>query len=129
MNTLTRTAAGLGTALALAVPTALVTAAPASADVERRGACGAGSYEFSVDREDGGLEVSVDVDRVAPGSRWRVTMRHDGNRFYRNVLRADGEGDLDVERQRPDTSGRDTFRFRAKRVGHAIACSDRIRVR
>jgi hypothetical protein len=129
MKHLTRTVAGLGTAVALAVPTALVVAAPAHADVERRGACGAGSYELSVDREDGGYEVSADVDRVAPGSRWRVVMKHDGQRFYRNVLRADHEGELDVDRQRGNTSGRDTFTFRAKRLGHPVACSARVTVR
>ena len=129
MNHLTRTTAGLGAALALAVPTALVVAAPAHADVERRGACGAGSYELSVDREDGGYEASVDIDRVAPGSRWRVVMRHDGQRFYRNVLRADREGELDVDRQRGNTAGRDTFRFRAERLGGPASCSARISVR
>ena len=129
MNHLTRTAAGLGTALALAVPTALVVAAPAHADTERRGACGAGDYELSVDREDGGYEVSVDIDRVAADSRWRVVMKHDGQRFYRNVLRADREGELDVDRQRANTSGRDTFKFRAKRLGQDVSCSARVTVR
>jgi hypothetical protein len=128
MNTITRTAAGLGTALALAVPTALVAAAPAHADVERRGACGAGQYELSVDREDGGYEVSADIDRVAPGSRWRVVLRHDGERIARVVRRADHEGDLDVDRQRPNTSGRDVFKFRAKRLGHSTSCSARVSV-
>jgi hypothetical protein len=129
MNHVTRTAAGLGTALALAVPTALVVAAPAHADTERRGACGAGTYELSVDREDGGYEVSVDIDRVAADSRWRVVMKHDGQRFYRNVLRADREGELDVDRQRANTSGRDTFTFRAKRLGQPVSCSARVSVR
>jgi len=123
-----RTTIALGTACALAVPTALAVATPANADVERHGSCGGGTYELSVDREDGGFEVSADVDRVEPGSRWRVVLRHDGNRFYRNVLRADHEGDLDVERFRTNTAGSDTFRFRAKRLGSTAGCGATITV-
>ena len=47
MNHLTRTAAGLGTALALAVPTALVVAAPAHADDGDLG----GEFEAVVEAE------------------------------------------------------------------------------
>ncbi len=126
---ITRTTVALGTAAALAVPTALAVATPAHADVDRHGRCGGGQYEFSVDSEDGGFEVSADIDNVAPGSRWRVTLRHDGNRYYRNVLRADNEGDLDVERFRRNTSGTDTFTFRAKRLGQPVSCAARITVR
>ena len=130
MKHLTRTAAGLGTAVALAVPTALVVAAPAHADVERRGACGAGNYELSVDREDGGYEVSVDVDRVAPDV---AVARRDAPRRpallpQRAARRPRGR----AGRRPPACATRPAAtpsRFRAKRLGHPVACSARVSVR
>jgi hypothetical protein len=103
----------------------VLAASPASADteVDRYGSCGGGRYEFSVDREDGGYEVSVDLDNIAAGSRWKVVMRHDGNRFFKRTITADNEGDLDVDRYRNNTSGQDGFKFRAARVDGPASCS------
>lgn len=123
MSVFTRIGAMVGTGALLAVPTAVLVSAPAHADVERHGACGGGHYEFSVDREAGGFEVSLDLDYVRPGSRWQVVLRHDGKRYFKKTLRADNEGDLDVERWRTNTTGNDTFKFRAKRVGGPASCT------
>lgn len=114
-----------------AVPaTALVaTTMPASADVERHGRCGTGSYELSVDREGRGFEVNVDLDRVTPGSTWVVAVRHEGKRIAKVTRTADYEGDLDLERFARNTQGKDTFRFSAKRVGSTQKCSAKIVVR
>jgi hypothetical protein len=111
-----RTAA-LIAAGALAVPTAtMALAAPAHADVERHGSIGKGDYDFSVDREGSGFEVSFDIDRVAPGSKWKVVLRHDGQRVLTRTLTADHEGELDVETFRPNTAGKDVFKVRASKV-------------
>lgn len=117
------------TLLALPATAIAATAVPASADAERHGRCGAGVYELSVDREGRGYEISVDLDRVAPGSRWTIALRHDGKRYAKVTRTADREGDLDVERFRRNTSGTDTFAFTAKRVGGNQKCSARITVR
>ena len=129
MSTFTRLGALAGTTVLLAVPTAVLAPSPAHADVERHGACGGGSYEFSVDREGGGFEVSADVDNVQPGSKWRVVLRHDGKRLAKVVRTADREGDVEVERRARNTAGRDAFAFRAKRIGVAQSCSARVTVR
>ncbi|MCW2854090.1 MAG: hypothetical protein JWM84_3754 [Nocardioides sp.] len=126
---LKRTTALIAGSALLAVPTATLVAAPAHADVERSGACGAGRYELSVDREGAGWEVNADLDRVAPGSRWRVVLKHDGKTFYSKVRTADREGDIDVERFRRDTAGKDSFRLVAKRVGGKAKCARTITVR
>ncbi|MFT3873721.1 MAG: hypothetical protein QM714_13945 [Nocardioides sp.] len=128
MSPITRaTAIAAGGAL-LATP-AVLFAAPAHADVERHGNCGGGTYEFSVDREDSGrYEVSLDLDRVKPGSTWKVVLKQNGNRFFSGKLTTDHEGDLDVERHRANTTGKDTFKFKAKRVGHSSSCSRTITV-
>ncbi len=123
-----RITAGLAIGALTAVPVALV-AAPAHADVERHGACGSGRYELSVDRENGGFEVSVDLDRLPPGQRWKVVLRHDGAKVASVTRRADHAGDIDLERFRANTGGKDVFRFTAKRVGGTASCGDRITVR
>jgi hypothetical protein len=128
MNRFARTTALTTAGALLAVPAAVLVATPAHADVDRYGTCGGGSYEFSVDREDGGYEVAVDLDRVAPGSRWKVVLRHDGNRFYKRTLTADNEGELDVDRNRTNTGGDDTFKFRAARVDGSAGCGRTITV-
>ena len=113
--------AGAGTA-------AVLVAGPASADTERRGVCSTGDYSLEVDREGRGYDVSVDVDGLRPGTRWRVVLRHDGRVVADRVLRADSDGELELDRWRPDTSGADTFRFTAQRSGSSVACGASVRV-
>lgn len=113
-------------ATATAGATVLV-AAPASADVERRGTCAGATYELSVDRERGGFEVDADVDRARPSSEWRVTVRHDGAVAVSRTLRADDEGELDVDAWRRDTAGSDTFTLTVRPAG-GWACSVKVTV-
>lgn len=126
---LTRSTAVVGAGALLAVPTAVLTTAPAHADVERHGACAGGYYEFSVDREGNGFEVSLDLDYLRPNDRFKVVLRHDGKKVLKRTLRADYEGDLDVETWRKNTSGSDTFKFRATKVDGAGGCTGSITVR
>jgi hypothetical protein len=125
MSTTRNALVGAGLAAAVAVPVTLA-AAPASADIERTGRCAGAAYELSVDKEHGRFEVEADVDDARPGSRWRVVLRHEG-RIVANVVRtADREGDVGVDRYRPDTRGADRFRLTVKPVGAANGCSARI---
>jgi hypothetical protein len=125
---LKRTAALIATG-AIAVPTgAVLMAAPAHADVERHGSIGSGDYEFSVDREGAGYEVSFDIDHVRRGTHWKVVLRHDGKRVLTRTLKADHEGELDVETYRPNTSGKDRFKVRAERVNGSARASATITV-
>ncbi|WP_370248260.1 hypothetical protein [Nocardioides sp.] len=121
------TAVTVGTA-ALAAPLVLLSSPAAHADVERGGVCGVGTYDFSVDREGRGFEIGVDLDFVPAGSTWRVQVFHEGKRVVNTVRRADREGDLEVDAYRANTAGKDTFRFRATRVGGA-SCGATITVR
>jgi hypothetical protein len=119
-------------ALAAAPLTTVLAASPASADTSKRGVCGQGSYEFQVDREDredgGGFEVSTDLDRLTPGSSWTVVVKHDGKRVSKVTRTADREGELDVDVNRPDTSGSDVFRFKAVPTGGGSKCAATITV-
>lgn len=122
------TALTVVTALVAAPASLLVSAGPASADVDRTGACGPGRYELSVDREDGGYDVSVDLDRLAPGSKWRVVVRHEGRTVADVVRTAERDGDVDVERSVRGTRGTETFSFTAKRVGTRTSCGTTVTV-
>ena len=128
-----RTTALIAAGTLVAAPLATVlSAAPASADTTKRGACGQGSYEFQVDREDredgGGFEVSADLDRLTPGSSWTLVIKHDGKRASKVTRIADREGELDLDVNRPDTSGSDVFRFKAVPAGGGSKCAATITV-
>lgn len=114
-----------GLAAALAVPTVMLVAAPANADVERSSRCAGAEFELSVDREHRGFEVDADIDDARPGSAWRVTLRHEGKVFYSKVRYADREGDIDVDRFRKNTRGKDTFRLKVTPVG-GKSCSVKV---
>ena len=118
------------TALALtaAAGTTALVAAPAHADVERRGTCAGATYELSVDRERGGFDVDADIDRAQPGSQWRVTLRHDGKVATSRVLRADRDGEVDLDTWRRNTAGKDVFKLTVTPVGGS-SCSTRITMR
>lgn len=113
--------------LATAGTTALV-AAPAHADVERRGTCAEATYELNVDRERGGFEVDADIDDARVGSEWRVTIRHDGKVATSRVLRADGQGELDLDTFRRNTAGKDVFKLTVTPAGGA-SCSTKVTLR
>jgi anti-sigma-K factor RskA len=111
-------------ATAAAGATVLV-AAPANADVERRGTCAGASYELSVDRERGGYDVDADIENAKPFSTWRVTIRHNGDVAVSRTLRADDEGELDLDTFRKNTAGTDTFKVIVTPAGGS-ACSLRV---
>lgn len=113
----TRATALLSATALVAIPASLLVASPAHADVTKSGACGEGRYELSVDRERGGWEVDADLDNVTPGSKWKIVLKHDGKTYFSGVRTADYEGDLDVDRYRKNTAGKDKFVFKATRVG------------
>jgi hypothetical protein len=107
----------------VAVPLGLLGASPAHADTERHGSCGRGTYEFDVDREKGGYEVSFDIDGVRTGSTWRVKLVHDGKVVTKKVHRADREGEVEMDRWRPNTKGSDTFKVRTRNTITGASCS------
>ena len=49
-------------------------------------------------------------------------LKHDGNRYFKGVRTTDREGDVDVDRFRSDSPGRDTFAMKAVRVSDGTTC-------
>jgi hypothetical protein len=113
---------------AAAAGSTILVAGPASADVERRGTCAGATYELNVDRERGGFEVDADIDNARAGSEWRVAIRHDGTLATSRVLRADDEGELDLDTFRKNTRGKDTFRLTVTPAGGS-SCSVTVTLR
>jgi hypothetical protein len=110
-----------------AAGTTVLVAAPASADVERRGTCAGATYELSVDRERGGYDVDADLDGAKAFSTWQVTLRHNGKVAAQRTLRADDEGELDLDTWTRNTRGKDTYKLSVKPSGGS-ACSTTVTV-
>jgi hypothetical protein len=128
MMNLRRTTATLGAAALIATPLSVMTAAPATA-ADREFRYAGAEVEFDVERDDGRFEIEVDIDDAQPGSRWRVVLWHNGNRFHKRIHRADGDGEIEIEKKRRDTRGEDVFKLRVKKIGAAKAATRVIRTR
>ncbi|HSU03419.1 MAG TPA: hypothetical protein VLK03_12775 [Nocardioides sp.] len=116
------------TALLATAGTTVLVAAPAHADVEKRGTCAGATFELNVDRERGGFEVDADIDDARVGSEWRVAISHDGKVATSRILRADGEGELDLDTFQRNTAGKDAFKLTVTPVGGA-SCSVKLTLR
>lgn len=128
MSSIRRTTAALGASVLLATSLAGVAASPAQA-ADREFRYAGADIDFDVERDDGRYEVDVDVDDAAPGSRWRIVLRHNGKVFHKAVHRADSDGEIEVDRERANTRGRDTFKLTIKKIGGPRAKSRTIRRR
>lgn len=126
MSTIRRSVAALTLAGLTAAPLAVLTAAPASA-VEREGRCDGAEFQLEVERDNGRFDVDADIDDATPGSKWRVILKHEGRNFYNVQRTADSDGDISVDRTRPNTRGADTFVMKINKVGTGGSCTHRIR--
>ena len=116
MLSLRKTMATVGAAALLAAPLTVLGAVPASA-ADREFRIAGAEVDFDVEKDDGRFEVEVDIDDAKPGSKWRVVLRHDGKVLHNRVHRADSDGDIEIEKSRPDTAGKDVFKVKVKKIG------------
>ena len=116
----------LGASTALVSSTALALAPPAWADKIGRCSTGTARYDLDVDKGAGRFEINFEADSNVRGQRWRMTLRHDGKRVFRDMRRTDREGEAAFERNRPNTAGKDAFRAKAVNVRTGEVCSARI---
>lgn len=94
-------------------------AGPAHADYERdrEFRVGGAEVDFGVELDDRRYDVDVDIDDARPGSRWKVVIRHNGSKIHSQVHRADSDGEVDIDKTRSNTSGKDRFKVTVKPVG------------
>ena len=92
-------------ALAVAVVLVVVTAGVATAGwllsrddgATDRGTCAEATYELSVEREDGGHEVSFELQSAAPGETWSVVVDQGGTSLLSTERTTDEDGEIDVD--------------------------------
>lgn len=114
--------ATIGAAALVAAPLSLIATSPAAA-ADREFRCAGAKVDFDVEKDDGRFEVDVDVDNAKPGSKWRIVLKHDGNRYHKKVHRADNDGEIDIDKDRRNTAGKDVFKVKVKKIGGPKACT------
>lgn len=64
---------------------------------DSRGTCGGNAYELAVEQEDGGLEVTFELQAAAPGERWDVLVEQGAKTLLDGPRTTDEDGELDVD--------------------------------
>jgi hypothetical protein len=119
------------TAIAIIGVVGVVGAGPSSLandrDVERTGSCsGRSDWKLKLSPEDGRLEVEFEVDQNVVGDRWRVTIKHEGDRIFRGVRETRGpSGSFEVRTLANNSAGSDAFRARARNLSTDETCVGR----
>ncbi len=124
-----RLTATVATASVLALPAVALSASPAAA-AQNQKSCAGALVKLQVERDDGRHEVEVDIDNGQRGERWRVRIFQNGNRFFNDVRTVRGDdNDIEIDRDRRNTAGRDTYKLRAKNLRTGGACTVRVSLR
>lgn len=66
-------------------------------EVEARGTCGGNAYELSVEEDDGGHEVTFELQTPAPGETWQVVVEQDGEQLFATERTTDDDAELDLD--------------------------------
>lgn len=129
-NTVRRSGAIVALTAALALPTAVLAAAPAQARggdaVEARGTCGAGvSWKLKAKHDDGRIEVEYEVDSNRVGQLWTVSLTDNTVRVFSGQRRTVApSGSFTVRLLTTDRAGADVIRSRASFGG--LTCTGAI---
>lgn len=131
MRTITRASIGVAAIGALLI----AGAAPAMANVERRGMCSATStWEADADREFDFFELDFEVNTPTADENWRLVVRQNGKTIYTDTRPAirdfdDQLADVDWSLTARDKAGtRDQFAFTAKNQVTNETCRATIRI-
>ena len=77
-------------------------------EVTDRGTCGGTAYEISVEDDDGGLELSYELQSTGPGEVWQVLVEQGGTQVLAGERTTDEDGELDLDTP-VDEAGADDF--------------------
>ena len=106
---------------------ALVPASMAGAkdgDIIREGSCsGASDWKLKLSPENGRIEVEYEIDRNVNGDDWRVTLKLNGERFFRGIrTTADPSGSFEVNRRIDNGPGEEHVTARARNLSTDEVC-------
>lgn len=131
MKTIMRAGVGVAAIGALLI----AGAAPAMANVERRGMCSAAStWEADADREFDYFELDFEINTPNADENWRLVIRQNGKTIYTDTRPAtrdfdDRLADVDWSLTTRDESGsRDRFEFTARNQATNESCKATIRI-
>ncbi|MDF1606291.1 hypothetical protein [Nocardioides sp. YIM 152315] len=88
-----------------------------------RGTCGTATWELSAEDEDGGVEVTFEVQSAAPGETWQVLIEQDGAEVYSGSRQTDEDAELDVDVTVSDKDGSSFTATAAPENGEACTAS------
>jgi hypothetical protein len=127
MSTTRRTLAAIAVTGAL-VATAAPMAMAKGAEVRKSGACSAGAtWKLKAKKDDGRLEVELEVDSNRVGQAWRVRVKDNGVLVYSGTRRTVApSGSFEVERRIANRAGSDTITATATHAASGQTCSARI---
>jgi hypothetical protein len=74
----------------------------------KTGTCAANSYELNVEKDDGALEVSYELQSSAPDETWTVVVKQGDTTLLDGERRTDTDAELDLD-VIADENGDDTF--------------------
>ena len=67
------------------------------AQATERGTCGGATWELSADEEDGGTEVSAELQSSGPGEAWQVELLRDDTALLTGERTTDEDGEIDID--------------------------------
>ena len=79
------------------------------AQTSERGTCGSATWELSAEAEDGGTEVSAELQSAGPGEEWQVELQRGGTSLLTGTRTTDEDGEIDVDAYSDGNPGDATY--------------------
>lgn len=79
------------------------------AQTTERGTCGAATWELGVEGEDGGTEVSTEIQSSGPGETWEVALVRGDASLLEGSRTTDEDGEIDVDAYSSGNPGDATY--------------------
>ena len=67
------------------------------AQTTERGSCGSATWELSAEAEDGGTEVSAELQSSGPDETWDVELTRDDTSLLTGTRTTDQDGEIDID--------------------------------
>jgi hypothetical protein len=79
------------------------------AQTTERGTCGGATWELSAEGEDGGTEVSAELQSSGPGEEWQVDLTRNDASLLTGTRTTDDDGEIDVDAYSSGNPGDATY--------------------
>jgi hypothetical protein len=122
-----------GLALAMVSAAWLPMAAEArggGAQVTRTGKCAPHTtWKLKLSKDNGRIETDFEVDQNRVGRDWKVTLKHNGNRFFRGIRTTQApSGSFEVRKFTSNAPGSDRIVAKARNLRSGVLCKGVARI-